>query len=242
MMKFFLVFLVFLVSPTALHAGDFFKFHSTNIQLLRGYNFALGPEDRTIITFEHANKFTYGDFFLFTDISLPDGGNTSHYTEAMLRFSLSEISGKKLAFGPIKDLYLATSVEVPKDRSVRFLNGISADLDVPGFVFLKLIAYVRDNPDLEGTTHQFTVVWNRPIKLGPLKLLTEGVADFAGSEGPNNSANQLIIPRLLLDTGDLMFNKPGKLFTGIEYQYWHNKFGIEGVTESVVQLQAKWVF
>ena len=54
--------------------------------------------------------------------------------------------------------------------------------------------------------------------------------------------SQLTQPRLLLDVGDLVWNKQGQFFAGIEYQYWHNKFGIDGVTESTPQAQIKWVF
>ena len=45
-----------------------------------------------------------------------------------------------------------------------------------------------------------------------------------------------------MDAGDVMGIDSNKFFLGVEYQYWHNKFGIDGVTESVPQLQAKWVF
>ncbi|MFK8068468.1 MAG: hypothetical protein AB8D52_09490 [Gammaproteobacteria bacterium] len=52
----------------------------------------------------------------------------------------------------------------------------------------------------------------------------------------------MIVPRLLLDVGNVFGYKQGKLMAGIEYQYWHNKFGIKGVTESVVQAQLMWKF
>ena len=36
--------------------------------------------------------------------------------------------------------------------------------------------------------------------------------------------------------------KPGNLFVGVEYQYWKNKYGVDGVDENVVQMMAKWFF
>ena len=71
-------------------------------------------------------------------------------------------------------------------------------------------------------------------------MLIEGVADFAGSEG-KTVAHQLIIPRFLVDAGSLIGVKNNKLWIGIEWQYWHNKFGTKGVTESVPQLQIKYI-
>ena len=240
-MKVFLAVLVLLVMPLTSRADDFFKFHAPNIQYLYGTNFELGPNERHIITLEYGTSFTYGDFFAFSDLSFPNAGDFSHYTEGILRLSLNKMTGSKLNLGLFSDLYLAGSLEVPKGKDPRYLYGLSTDIKVPGFKFLRLIAYIRDNPDLPGSTHQITTVWNLPFKIGNVSFLTEGVADFAGSEGPT-AANQLIIPRLLVDTGDLLFSKPGKLFSGVEFQYWHNKFGIEGVTESVVQFQLKWNF
>lgn len=240
-MKSFLVVLVLLVSSTPIRADDFFKFHAPNIQYLYGNNFELGPDERQIITLEYATAFKYGDFFAFSDLSFPNGGDFSHYSEGILRLSLNKMTGSKLKLGPFSDLYLAGSLELPKGKDPRYLYGLSTDINIPGFKFLRFIAYIRDNPDLPGASHQFTAVWNLPFKIGGVSFLSEGVADFAGSEGPSN-ANQLVIPRLLVDTGDLLFEKPGKLFAGIELQYWHNKFGIEGITESVVQFQLKWNF
>ncbi|UTW60069.1 hypothetical protein KFE96_07095 [Kordiimonas sp. SCSIO 12603] len=240
-MKVFLVVLVLLVSSITVRADDFFKFHAPNIQYLYGNNFELGPNERHIITLEYANAFKYGDFFAFSDLSFPNGGDFNHYTEGILRLSFNKMTESKLKLGPFSDLYLAGSLELPKGKNPRYLYGLSTDINVPGFNFLRLIAYIRDTPDLPGSTHQITAVWNLPFKIGKVSFLTEGVADFAGSEG-HTRANQLIIPRLLVDTGALFFERPGKLFAGIEFQYWHNKFGIEGITESVVQFQLKWNF
>ena len=36
--------------------------------------------------------------------------------------------------------------------------------------------------------------------------------------------------------------RKGQFYAGVEWQYWHNKFGIDGVTESVAQAQLKWLF
>ena len=46
-------------------------------------------------------------------------------------------------------------------------------------------------------------------------------------------------PQLLLDLGNLWGAKD-KLFAGVEYQYWHNKFGVDGVDESLPQVMLLW--
>jgi nucleoside-specific outer membrane channel protein Tsx len=93
----------------------------------------------------------------------------------------------------------------------------------------------------DGQTWQVTIAWNKPFEIGAIKFLAEGFTDLQGSEG-GRKPNQLVVPRFLVDIGDLARHSPEKLMAGIEYQYWHNKFGVGGVTESVPQAQVKWTF
>lgn len=226
--------------PVHVQAQEWVQWHSTNVQLLRGWEYKLGDAERTIVTLEHANAWKYGDFHMFTDIVRPDAGDTRFYVEATPRLSLSKMTGADFSYGLIKDLLISTMVEKPETQSARYLCGGAVDVNLPGFTYMKLNMFVRDNPDLEGSTHQFTVAWNRPFEVAGVTLLSEGFADFAGSEGAT-VAHELIVPRFLMDMGAVHDSLAGKLFMGVEWQYWHHKFGVDGVTESVPQLQFKWV-
>lgn len=220
---------------------DFIQWHSSNVQLLRGHEYRLGSEDRTIITFEHANRWTYGDFFVFADQIWQDGGNSSYYIEPTLRVSLSKVAGRNFSAGLIKDVLLSGQVEMPEGQDERWLAGAAIDLNLPDFAFFKVNMFMRDNPNLSGNTYQVTLGWNRPFQIGKTEFLFEGFADIVGNEG-TASAYELIVPRLLVDIGDLSGAKKNKLWLGIEWQYWHNKFGVDDVTESVPQMQLKYVF
>lgn len=226
-------------SSSANHS--FFQWHSSNIQLLRGNSYKLGSEDRTIMTLEHANCFKYGDFFVFFDHTWPDEGNSSYYIEPTLRMSLGKTFGLKLNAKVVKDIFIAGQIEKPKGKDTRKLLGFAVDFNLPHFVFFKSHLFFRDNPDLDGQTYQVTFSWMRPFTVNNLHFLAEGFADLVGSEG-NRDPYQLIVPRFLLDVGVLAGAKKGKAWAGIEWQYWHNKFGVAGVTESVPQLQLKYVF
>ncbi|MDA0782187.1 MAG: outer membrane protein OmpK [Rickettsiales bacterium] len=224
-------------------AGDWVQWHSTNIQLLKGWDYDVGEEGRTIITLEHANSWKYGDFFMFIDGTRFDPGKTTAYGEFAPRLSLSKISGKKLSYGIVKDVLISTMYEKGKSDIRAYLYGGAIDLDIPGFKFFKTNFFIRDNPEIQNErTWQITLAWNSPFEIGQQKFLFEGFADFAGDEGRTYHKNQMIVPRLLMDIGRAIGKKEGKLYGGIEYQYWHNKFGIDGKTESVPQLQLKWVF
>jgi len=220
---------------------------SSNIQYLYGSNFELGDSARSTLTFEHANGWKYGDNFFFVDVLNPvtDGNNTQTelYAEFSPRLSLSSLTGKKLSFPLVKDVLLAGTLEMGKTDFGGFRNylyGVGFSLDLPKFAFADLNLLVRDNPKQEGLTAQATIDWMLPFNMSSAKLVFEGFADLAGAEG-DTVLNLDIQPRLLLDLGNF-WNTPGNLFAGMEYIYWHNKFGIDGVEENVAQAMVKVVF
>lgn len=220
--------------------ADVLDWQTTNIQILRGDAYKVGESQRTITTLEHANGWSYGDTYAFVDFIYPDGQKSSYYGEISPRLSFGKIFDASFP-GVIKDVLISTTFEKARGQGPQYLYGIGVDWHAPGFKFLKTNAYVHDSTQLDGETWQVTVQYSRPFQIGDAKFVVEGFADFQGDEGTSN-ANQLIVPRLLLDAGDLMGFASDKLMVGVEYQYWHNKFGIEGVSESVPQLQVKWIF
>lgn len=232
--------LVFSSNPS--QAEDFIEWQTANIQFLKGWDYEVGPEKRALITFEYANRWRYGDFFMFVDGTRFDDGGTAAYTEISPRFSLSRMTGADLSYGIIKDVLISTTYEKGKKNIQAYLYGGAVDFKLPGFTFFKTNFYLRDSRQHDDNTWQITVAWNRPFDVGNIKLLAEGFADFAGNAGVTYHANQFIVPRLLIDIGDLTGRQPSKLWAGLEYSYWHNKFGIDGKTESAPQLQIKWVF
>ncbi len=222
-----------LAAPAA--AQDLIEFHTENVQLLRGSTYELGDRARTVITLEHANRWRYGDLFVFADLTLGDDGQRSAYGEISPRLSLSRMTGQDWSFGVVSDVYLAGNFELGDEGLDRQLFGAAVDLDLPGFRFVRVHAYHRDDPQRPGSTWQSTIVWNRPFQLGGQSFLAEGFADLAGGEGAGTD-HQLIVPRLLWQVP-----AAEHVWVGVEYQYWHNKFGVSGVDESVAQFQVKFV-
>lgn len=227
------------IFPIAAQAGEsnIIQWHSTDVQLLQGFNYELGERERTIVTVQHAHGWSLGDNYLFYDNTL---GKGSEYFEWHPRLSVGKITGQAISFGPIKDVLLAGTLEVPETGSARFLGGIGFDWDIPSFNFVKTNFYIRDNPDLAGTTWGTTFAWKNKFKVGQQPFLFDGFMDMAGAEG-TREAYQLIVPALLADVGT-HFGYADRLYFGTEYQYWHNKFGIDGVDESVAQLELRWIF
>lgn len=222
--------------------GDFIDWYSNNAQVLRGWDYELGNRERTIVTLEHANSWLWGDFFTFVDITHSDGRDISAYGEASPRLSLCKVLGREFSKSFVRDFLISTTFEKGKGPTRAILYGGAIDLNLPGFKFFRVNVYERDMNRRKENTWQVTLSWNRPIEISSMKFLFEGFADFAGNAGSSYRANESVVPRFLLDLGDLLGKQSNKLWLGCEYSYWHNKFGVRGKTESHPQLQIKWVF
>lgn len=223
--------------PTIAEANP--RWSSSNVQLLRGWDYEVGDSQRTIFTFEHASGWEYGDNFLFIDYTNPQGSDdgTNLYGEFGPRLSFSKMSGNDIGFGPVSDVLLAGQIEMGEDIAVH-LYGLGFDLDVPGFDFTSLNAYVRDDTNLDGSTWQVTLAWGTRFPVGSTNWLFKGHIDIAGEEGGKGS-NINSAPQLLLDVGEF-WGASDRLYAGLEYQYWQNKFGIDGVDEHNPQAMVLW--
>jgi len=233
-----------LITAACSHANaeGLIQWQSSNIQLLRGSDYELSDPHGTIVTFEYANQWSYGDFFMFIDQSKFDDGEKNTYGEISPRFSFNKLTGQDLSNGAIKDVYLSTTFEKGKGDVKAYLLGAGVDVDIPGFNFFNANIYARHNPVLDDDTWQVTLAWQYPFSLGNSNWITEGFADFAGDADPGYVSNQFVVPRLLVDVSKIVNMKRESLWLGIEYSYWTNKYGINGIDERAIQVQIKWVF
>ena len=193
-----------------------------SVTYLKGNNYEVGDESRQVLTFEYASGTSWGDHFMFFDRLESDNGDVETYGEFTPRIKLTDFDN---AF--VKSVYFAPSIEFGPETN--YLIGLGSDLKMPGFNYFQLNAYVRNNGDGD-SSFQTTLVWALPV--GP--FIYDGFLDYAtgvdntmfgDTEAQVNFTSQLkydIAPVLSLDT---------KLFVGIEYVFWVNKFGIDGVDE-----------
>lgn len=228
---------VFIV-PCLAQAQSLLEWQSANIQILRGAGYELSDDrTQTTLTFEYANGWTYGDTFFYLDWT-PDQPEETN-AELSPRLSLGKITGRDLSFGPVKDVLLSATWEKAVDFDA-YLYGAALDLDVPGFAFFQANLYRRDDPDTPGKGWQATFVWSRPFQIGGRDFTFGGFADYANYEG--GSTNLFTQPQILMDVGDLAGVGKARAYAGIEWRYWHNKFGVDGVNESAPQAVFKWIF
>src|SRR5690606_23619772 len=111
----------------------------------------------------------------------------SLYAEWGPRLSLGRAFGNApLTLGPIRDVYLVGELNHVNSKHVTktsYLGGVSVDIAVPGFRFVKLSLMNRNDPTLSGHTQQMSLVWNYPFSIGGNNFTFEGFMDYVGGEG-----------------------------------------------------------
>lgn len=247
-MTFKLAPLSLVLAGSLLAAPAFAEMHWQNNSLtyLYGKNFKVDAgEIQQTITFEHASGWSWGDMFLFVDNKWYNGlsGNDGHtyYGEFSPRLSLGKISGTDLSFGPIKDVLISATYERGESQAdgtpnQNYLLGPAVDLEVPGFDRLAINVYYRKPDGSTGKPSgqwQVTPTWAMTFPVGKSDILFDGYIDWvvndAGSKGRGDflSKNLHINPQIKYDLGKALDMTPGKLYVGIEYDYWSDKYGLE---------------
>ncbi|CAG0973366.1 hypothetical protein MTYP_01355 [Methylophilaceae bacterium] len=238
------------------------EWRTTEVQWLYGnaYREPFNPDDvsKGIITLQQAAGYKSGRYFFFVD-ALQSNGRDQHATEAYAEgygsLSLSRLMGIPFSSRWVRDINLTAGLNYGyksyPDYGVNprvLLAGVTIDFNLPAFSFFNLdvLAYVdrgrfdgRDN-GCHAETYQLTPAWKLPFSIGRAKFSFEGFADFIGKHG--DCGRQILAqPQLRWDVGH-HFNAGDKVYLGLEYQYWHNKFGIEGLKESLPQALLVWQF
>ena len=193
-----------------------------SVTYLNGSNYRVDGPDKQVLTFEHAAGTSWGDSFFFFDHLRADNGKRSNYAEWSPRLSLGKLSNAELKYGIVKDLLFTSTVEM-SSLQTNFLYGVATDLTVPGFNYFKLNFYRRNN-DGVADNWQLTTTWAIPFSLGELQFLYDGFLDWSSATA-DQSASMNMTSQLKWALHPLL-NMKSKLYVGVEYVYWRNKYGI----------------
>lgn len=161
-------------------------------------------------------------------------------------WSYTTITGDKIELGPINDIKMAFGVDLgtknttfgPKDQKVRF--GPMVGLDVPaGYAEVGVELYKEKNHNgltpyalankapggdvTFDTTYVIAADWGIPIASTGLEW--SGFFDYIGTKGFGTVPETLLSTQVMYGIGELVGSKKKSLQVGLEYQYWHNKFG-----------------
>ena len=244
---------LFVAAAAAVPAGA--EFHLQYGRLLNPFSAA--EKWTLVLTVQQASGWKYGDSFFFIDC-LDDGGgdgfnDREFYSEWYPTLSLGKLAGRDLRLGPVADFSLVAGFNATGDgKVVKYLPGLRASWDLPGFLFLNttLTAYLDGNtgiagggPPQTGDSFMFDVSWAFPFEAGSQSFAVVGHAEYiAGStDETGGDVNSWILaqPQFTWDLGKAVWGTPHKVLAGIEYQYWRNKLGT-GLDESTAQLLLVW--
>lgn len=231
MLKKVLSALALTAAATSINAKTLWSDYS--VTYLNGSNYLVGDSDRQVVTFEYTSGTTWGDHFMFIDRLESSNGELETYGEFTPRIKVKEFDGF------VQNIYFAPSIEMSK-FATNYLVGLGTDLVIPNFDYFKVSAYLRNNDNADNS-FQTTLCWGVPIGL----FYYDGFIDYATghdkddgtqAETQMNFTSQFkydIAPHIGYDS---------KFFVGIEYVFWNNKFGIDGIDERNVNLLAKFHF
>jgi nucleoside-specific outer membrane channel protein Tsx len=252
-------FILGMLFPAVGAAADPSGFSSWNVQLLYGtdYQEPFNPDDvaKLNATFENAAGWSWGSSYFFVDILRSDEHDahaSEVYGEWYPSASLSAMTGKDLSAGIFKNVSLTMGLNAGTKNNgadpLVFLPGVTIDLDLPGFAFFSVgtYAYIDDgrfSGEANGchdTTYQVTPSWSLPFEIGKAKFAFGGFVDFIGEHGDCVSQ---VLSQVQLKVQVASFGaKPDKLWAGIEWEYWDDKFGIDGLDESFPKALVVWEF
>lgn len=253
-MKNLTFFLLILVNFLTLHATEANSYNIWNIQALYGakFNEPFNPQEvhKTTVTIENSSGWNWGNSFAFIDIAKSDSNDlnaASIYGEWYPSASLASMSNSDLNFGPIRDVSLTAGINAGRKSTganpLVYLPGITVDLTLPSFAFFNLgvYAYIDQGTINNGTNNgchqtgfQVTPSWLLPFSISKTNLRFDGFLDYISSHG-ECSQQILTQPRISFDASNTFGVSSNHFFIGIEYQYWHNKFGIKNLDESFPQ-------
>lgn len=211
---------------------------------LYGENYALpanGSDNnqQNTITAEYAAKLQYGDFFAFADRTNNDLDGNETYFEVSPRLSLGAVSGKKLEIGPIKDVLIATTWEGGEGFN-NYLYGFGFDLAIPYFQYAQLNFYKADNDKNLSDDYQVTFTYGVPFKLASEDFLVDGFMDWSTAE--DDHASELNWTTQWKWNAGKHISPKTKLYLGVEYSVWNNKYGIKGLNQNDVSALVKYHF
>lgn len=214
-----------------------------SLTYLNGQHYRIGDHQRQVYTFEYAARTSWGDSFLFMDHLRSANGDRENYGEWAPRFSLTKAGAISLHNALLQDVLIAGQVEM-SETTTNYLYGVGFAWQVPGFKYVSTNFYRRDNDNVKDNW-QTTIVWGLPWQLGDQQFLWDGFVDWTSSTRDKRSSMNwtsqlkwLVSPLLGIDS---------RLYLGVEYALWRNKFGIPDSSllrthESNMSVLVKWHF
>ena len=220
-------------------------FGGTSITGLYGSDYELVPDGKLkTMTLEHSSTHDWGGVFFFVD------RHQGRENDSGKKFkeTYGEIAPKlKLATfdnSIIKQVNLAGQYEFGSNSNGfsqdNYLVGLGADLNlpIPGMKYASASLYHAFNDKDNADDQQITLTYGWEKN----NFVIDGYVDYAfNSEDENVKDNIHINPQIKYNLQKVL-GLDNRLEVGMEYSYWKNKFGVDGVDQHAPSALVKYHF
>ncbi|BAN47652.1 hypothetical protein [Metapseudomonas resinovorans] len=212
---------------------------------------------KRIYSFTHANGYRYGSNFFNLDVFLSDSRDPRKGTDnggsevyAVYRHQLfaSRVFDQPLGTGLVKDYAFTFGFDANRNNNLAsakkraLVFGPTLKLNGAAVLDLSLMYYRERNhsgiPNAKHPNHTFdatymlNLTWLKPFQLGDHDAKLQGFVNYVGEKG-EDYFDKDTAPETLMRTSLMVAAMPGakrkpNLWLGVGYEYWHNKFGVDG--------------
>ena len=91
----------------------------------------------------------------------------------------------------------------------------------------------------------YNLTWGLPFNVGTVPMKFQGFGNYITPKGLGTTDETLIRSSLMVDVGQLAFNKENTVWVGVGYEHWHNKFGNQdqdGLNTDAFTANLEWHF
>lgn len=180
-----------------------------------------------------------------------NAGAIETYTVFRTTLDLGKISDREIKFWSTRGVGITSGFDYNNKRDTDYNSrkrmvvlGPTLMIDVPGFLNVSLLElWESNNPSISSGAFNpgyppdryyysphpmLNAVWGIP--LGFIPFVFEGYANFIAAKGVDETGHDTapetnIDMQLMYDLHDLTGSGKNTFRAGLEYQYWHNKFG-----------------
>ncbi|MBW8354863.1 MAG: nucleoside-binding protein [Pseudomonas sp.] len=212
---------------------------------------------KRIYSFTHASGYQYGSNYLHLDLLLSDSddprkgthkGSSEVYGVYRHQLFASRVFDTPLGTDLVKDYALTLGFDASRNNNLgsakkrALVFGPTLKFNTVGVLDLSLLYYKENNhsgiPGAKDPDHTFddtymlNLAWMRPFEVGSHAAKFQGFVNYTGEKGHDYNYRDTAA-ETLVRTSLMVAVLPGKnvkpnLYLGVGYEYWHNKFGVDG--------------
>ena len=197
-----------------------------------GSGFTLDPDQQQTVSLAYASGHSWGDTFTYLDTTFfrDDERTYSLFGETAARWSLMDAEEDR-SHRTVADVLVAASLEFGSGTVETFTLGPSIDLNVSGLDYLQFGLMRRESVNRSGFNNsdgwQFVPTWSLTIPAGGSEWVIDGFAKWIfATDRSDYHRNFQFSPQLKYNVGKHVSGADARMYLGIEYYYWSNKYGV----------------